>query len=76
MEAADWLLLDGTLLTMDPQNRVIEEGGLAVRGGRIVALGSSQELRQRFSAPVVHLAKGKGVARPHRHLWPCGPQHD
>lgn len=61
MEAADWLLLDGTLLTMDPQNRVIEEGGLAVRGGRIVALGSSQELRQRFSAPVVHLAKGKAV---------------
>jgi len=40
----DLLIVNGTLLTMDPQRRIIENGVLAVDGGRILAVGAPEEL--------------------------------
>ncbi len=40
----DLLIVHGTVITVDGARRVIEDGAVAVRGDRIVAVGSSTEL--------------------------------
>ena len=47
---ADLLVLGGSIVTMDPERRVLEDGGIAVLDGRIVDLGPAAELRQRWRA--------------------------
>ena len=37
----DLLIIHGTLITMDPERRVLDDGALAIDGDRIVAVGSS-----------------------------------
>ena len=39
--AADILIADGTVITMDPARRVIEDGAVAIVGNRIVAIGTT-----------------------------------
>ncbi|MBP6851132.1 MAG: amidohydrolase family protein [Rhodoferax sp.] len=51
LEAVDLLIEHGTVITMDPARRVLDDAAVAVRGDRIVAVGSTSELRQRY-APV------------------------
>lgn len=46
----DLLIVRGTLITIDPERRVIENGGVAVHGDRIVAVGTSDELTARYTA--------------------------
>lgn len=43
-------LVEGTVITMDPARRVIRDGAVAVKGGRIVAVGKGAELRHRYLA--------------------------
>ena len=38
-EAVDLLVLGGTVVTMDQTRRVIDDGGIAISRGRIVAIG-------------------------------------
>ncbi len=47
---ADWILTARYVLTMDPQRRVIENGAVAVRGERIVAVGPRAEIERAFKA--------------------------
>src|SRR5713226_4925600 len=42
-ERIDLLVASGTVVTMDPQRRVLEDGAVAVRGDKIVAVGSRAE---------------------------------
>lgn len=49
-QAIDLLIERGTVITMDPTRQVIDDGAVAVHADRIVAVGSSEALRQRFSA--------------------------
>ncbi len=43
-------LIEGTVITMDADRRVIRDGAVAVRDGRIAAVGEADELRARFAA--------------------------
>lgn len=46
----DLLIEHGTVITVDGERRVIEDGAVAVDGDRIVAVGTTAELKGRFSA--------------------------
>lgn len=46
----DLLIVDGTVITLDAQRRVIEHGALAIERDRIVAVGSTTELTGRYTA--------------------------
>ena len=46
----DLLIEHGTVISMDAERRVIEDGAVAVKADRIVAVGSTAELRARFTA--------------------------
>jgi cytosine/adenosine deaminase-related metal-dependent hydrolase len=48
-EPAD-LHIEGTVITMDPDRRVIRDGAVAVRDGRIVAVDRAEDVRERFAA--------------------------
>lgn len=60
-EIADILIADGTVITMDPARRVIEDGAVAIVGNRIVAVGTTTELRARFRPRTVIDARRKVV---------------
>ena len=49
-EPADWIWTARYVVTMDPQRRILENGAVAVRGDRIVAVGARAEIEQRFQA--------------------------
>jgi 5-methylthioadenosine/S-adenosylhomocysteine deaminase len=57
----DILIAGGTLITMDPQRRVIDDGALAISGDRIVDIGSTLELQARYQAARVLDASRKVV---------------
>lgn len=58
-EAVDFLIT-GTVVTMDDAGRIIDDGAVAIRGERIVAVGPAGELKARFAA--------KRVLGGHRHF--------
>jgi len=49
-EKADVIVAGGTVVTMDAQKRVIEDGAVAVRGDSIVAVGKRAEVEAEFEA--------------------------
>jgi 5-methylthioadenosine/S-adenosylhomocysteine deaminase len=56
-------LLEGTVITMDVDRRIIRDGAVAVRDGRIAAVGEADELRERFAA-------GNSLGGAHRFVIP------
>lgn len=61
IENIDLLIEHGTVISMDPQRRVIEDGAVAVKADRIVAVGTSADLRARFMAVKTINAHRKAV---------------
>ncbi|NLE76041.1 MAG: hypothetical protein GX605_04735, partial [Chloroflexi bacterium] len=57
----DLLIDHGIVVTMDPQNRVLRDGAVAVKGKAIVAVGPSAEVRARYQAARVLDARHKIV---------------
>lgn len=49
-DPVDLLITGGTVITMDSARRVIDSGAVALRGDRIVAVGTAAELDARFAA--------------------------
>lgn len=49
----DLLILHGVVVTMDAQMRVYADGGVAIGGTDIIAVGASAEIESRFDAPVI-----------------------
>jgi 5-methylthioadenosine/S-adenosylhomocysteine deaminase len=63
-EAVDWIWSGRYVITMDPQRRVIENGAVAVRGNKIIAVADRSAIdrqyqaRQRLDRPDAILAPG------------------
>src|SRR3982751_420342 len=49
-ESADWIWSARYVITMDAQHRVIENGAIAIRGERIVGVGTKAEINAKFQA--------------------------
>ncbi len=60
-DAVDILITGGTVITMDSARRVIDDGAVAIRADRIVAVGTSADLAARFTGRQVIDAKRKIV---------------
>jgi 5-methylthioadenosine/S-adenosylhomocysteine deaminase len=58
-QPADLLVVGGTIVTMDQTRRVIEDGGIAVSGGRIVAIGPRADIESRYTSRQKINAAGK-----------------
>ena len=71
-ERVDLIVLGGTIVTMDSDRRVIENGGVAVTSGRIVAIGPRTEIEQNYSSRRTVSAAGKliipGLINGHTHI--------
>ncbi len=67
----DLFVSGGTVVTMDAEFRVIEDGGVAVEGDSIVAVGKRSELEPRFSKAKTIDASGTlvlpGMINGHAH---------
>ncbi|MHA2246407.1 MAG: amidohydrolase family protein [Candidatus Hodarchaeales archaeon] len=57
----DLMILHGTLLTMDTQRRIINDGAIAIEKGSIVDIGSTKELSGKYNARKVIDASRKVV---------------
>lgn len=68
----DLIIRGGTVVTMDGSRRVIENGGVAIKGGRVVAVGTSAEMDLNYSSRQVIDALGKvvipGLINGHTHV--------
>lgn len=71
-EPVDLLLTGGTVVTMDAAGRIFEDGAVAIRGREIVAVGTADELRRRFSATETVACDGcailPGLINAHAHV--------
>jgi len=71
MPAADWILTNATIVTMDDEGRIVEDGAVAVQGGALVAVGPAAEVRSSFTAANVHDCRGRllipGLVNAHTH---------
>jgi 5-methylthioadenosine/S-adenosylhomocysteine deaminase len=70
-DKVDLLVTGGTVVTMDAQRRVIEDGAVAIRGDSIVAVGPRAEIENRFEAVQTIDARGAlvlpGLINGHAH---------
>jgi len=67
----DLLITGGTIITMDPAHRIIENGAIAVQNGEIVRVGTAAELRGTRAKQTINAA-GKviipGLINTHTHV--------
>lgn len=68
----DLIIGGGTVVTMDKNRRVIENGGVVIRGDKIVAVGTRAEVTRRYRAARTIDATGKviipGLINTHTHV--------
>ncbi len=68
----DLIISGGTVVTMDGSRRVIENGGVAIKGGRIVAVDNTAAIDRNYAAREVVNAAGKvvipGLINGHTHV--------
>ena len=66
------IVTNATVLTMDAQRRVIQDGAVAVNGSDIVAVGTAAEIARRFHAADTIDASGQvvmpGLINTHGHV--------
>ncbi|WP_230432047.1 amidohydrolase [Plesiomonas shigelloides] len=69
-QQADLMITDGTVLTMNPQNQVFEQGTVVVKGNKIIAVGGP-ELAKQYKADKVLDVDGDivmpGLINTHTH---------
>jgi 5-methylthioadenosine/S-adenosylhomocysteine deaminase len=62
-EPADLVVRHATVVTVDPQRRVISDGAVAIAGGRILAVGPAAEIDARYRGREA-LDAGGGIVLP------------
>jgi len=70
MENLDILITNGTILTMDPDGRVIENGSIAVQGDQIAAVGTSKDFQDVHVSRLIDARGGlimPGLINTHTH---------
>ncbi len=71
-QSVDLLVLGGTIVTMDGTRRILDDGGMAVAGGRILAIGPRTEIAAGYSSRQVLNGAGKlivpGLINGHTHI--------
>jgi len=71
-EPVDLLILGGTIVTMDAARRVIEDGAIAVSGGRVLAVGTRSDITSKYFSRRRVDASGKvitpGLINGHTHI--------
>jgi 5-methylthioadenosine/S-adenosylhomocysteine deaminase len=71
-EAVDLLVLGGCIVTMDQTRRIIDDGGIAISKGRIVAIGPRAEIERAYTSRQRVRAEGKvltpGLINGHTHI--------
>ena len=71
-ERVDFIIRGGTVVTMDATSRVIENGAVAIKAERIVAVGTSAEVAAKYTAARTINASGKvvmpGLINTHTHV--------
>jgi 5-methylthioadenosine/S-adenosylhomocysteine deaminase len=69
---ADLIVRGGTVVTMNAEKQVIENGAVAIKGGKILAVGGSAEVLAKYSSRQVINANGKlvipGLMNTHTHV--------
>ena len=77
-QPADLLILDGNIYTVDSAFHIVE--AMAIKDGKIIATGTSAELREQYESKDTVNAKGQfiypGFIDAHAHffwLWPLSP---
>ena len=72
MKRVDLLVLNGTLVTMDKDRRVIADAAVAINKGRLVAVGTRRDIVRLYTAPETLNAAGKviipGLINGHTHI--------
>ena len=68
-----YILADGWLITMNERREILESASVCVEKDRIAAVGTRQQLQQRFPAAEVVDCKGRivmpGMVNTHTHLF-------
>jgi len=68
----DILILNGTVVTMDQNRRILKDGAVAIRGDRIAEVGKSKELQKKYSGETIIDARNKlvlpGLVNLHAHV--------
>jgi 5-methylthioadenosine/S-adenosylhomocysteine deaminase len=71
-QPVDLLILGGTIVTMDQTRRVIDDGGIAISQGRIVAIGPRADVERAYTSRQRVSAAGKvitpGLINGHTHV--------
>jgi 5-methylthioadenosine/S-adenosylhomocysteine deaminase len=69
----DILIRDGTLITVDPERRIIQDGAIAILKDRIEAIGKSDQILEQYEAHRVISGKNKlvmpGLINAHIHFF-------
>jgi 5-methylthioadenosine/S-adenosylhomocysteine deaminase len=67
------LIKNARIITMDPQRRTFDQGAIAIKGSRIVAVGESATLEKEYRDAEIIDAKGMlvipGLINAHTHLY-------
>src|SRR5215471_19704702 len=68
----DLIIKGGTVVTMDGSRRVVNDAAIAVKNGRIAAIGNSADIDREYSSGNVLDARGKviipGLINGHTHV--------
>src|SRR5712692_7230147 len=71
-EKVDLIVSGGTLVTMNAERRILEDGAVAVKGDGIVAVGPRAEIEAKYAAGLFLDARGKlvlpGLINGHTHV--------